>query len=96
MLEEWLHFNDKNIVVSPMREIKPKAKNAITDFFTSKEESMEKYLQSVMILAGIQSSKIKSPIYKLSYSTDYQTSLYLVELVCTRYSHNLAQNPKAG
>lgn len=31
-----------------------------------------------MTLAGIQNDKIKNPIFKLSYSTDYQTALYLV------------------
>jgi hypothetical protein len=57
---------------------------------------MERYLQSVMTLAGIQSSKIKSPIFKLSYSTDYQTALYLVEFVCTRYTSKIAHDPKAS
>jgi len=30
VLEEWLHFNDKNIIVSPMRDVKHKSKNAIS------------------------------------------------------------------
>lgn len=46
---------------------------------------MEEYLQSIMTLAGLRKDKIKTPIHKLSYSSDYQTALYLVEYVCCRF-----------
>ena len=46
---------------------------------------MDEYVQSIMTLAGIDKNKIKDPIYKLSYSTDYQTALYLVELVSMKF-----------
>lgn len=38
-----------------------------------------------MVKAGISEDKIDQPIYKLSVTTDYQTALYLVQLVCTKY-----------
>jgi hypothetical protein len=39
---------------------------------------MEEYVRSVMMLAGLDKDKMKCPVYKLSYSADFQTSVYLV------------------
>ena len=39
-----------------------------------------------MTKAGISDEKTDQPIYKLSVTANYQTALYLVQLVSTRFS----------
>ena len=73
-----MHFNYRSEELSPLRDLRTKPKGAFSELFTSKEDYTMEYIQSVMTLAGIDKDKVKNPIYKLSYSTDYQTALYLI------------------
>lgn len=42
-------------------------------------------MKAVMTKAGLSCEKINKPLYKLSYSTEYQTALYLVEYVNLKF-----------
>jgi hypothetical protein len=42
-------------------------------------------VKAIMVKAGISDDKFDQPIYKLSVTTDYQTAMYLIQLVCIKY-----------
>lgn len=79
LLDEWLEFNNSP-GPSPTRSPK---KNAFIDFFSSSEGAVDKYIHEVMTMAGLEVEKLKSPIIKLTFSSNFKTALFLAEHITT-------------
>jgi hypothetical protein len=80
LIDEWLEFNN-HTSPSPAR---PNKKNAFVDFFSSPEDAVDRYIHDVMTMAGLEVEKLKSPIIKLTFSSNFKTSLFLAEFITAR------------
>jgi hypothetical protein len=81
LIDEWLEFNNKGSD-SPLRVIK--SKGGFAEFIEISDSAVDKYIKDVMVMAGLEVEKLKSPIIKLTYSSNFKTSLFLVESIISK------------
>lgn len=72
-----MEFNN-NAGNSPVKGVK---KSSLSEFFSTSDSSVDKYIKDVMIMAGLEVEKLKIPIIKLTYSSNFKTSIFLTEQI---------------